>query len=75
MPARAVNAASARYVRLSIGGRPFTLLGTDGGLLSAPVAMNEALLTPGDRGLTTPTPTVRWSGAWCRRSAPQEQAG
>jgi FtsP/CotA-like multicopper oxidase with cupredoxin domain len=46
---RIVNAASARYVRLSIGGRPFTLLGTDGGLLTAPVGMNEALLTPGDR--------------------------
>ena len=46
---RIVNAASARYVRLSIGGRPFTLLGTDGGLLEAPVAMTEVLLTPGDR--------------------------
>jgi FtsP/CotA-like multicopper oxidase with cupredoxin domain len=46
---RIVNAASARYVRLSIGGRPFTLLGTDGGLLTAPVTMSEVLLTPGDR--------------------------
>src|SRR5687767_4030670 len=46
---RIVNAASARYVRLSIGGRPFTLLGTDGGLVTAPVTMSEALLTPGDR--------------------------
>src|SRR5687768_824315 len=46
---RFVNASSARYVRLSIGGRPFSLLGTDGGLLGAPVSMREALLTPGDR--------------------------
>jgi FtsP/CotA-like multicopper oxidase with cupredoxin domain len=46
---RVVNAASARYVRLSIGGRPFTLLGTDGGLLGAPVEVREVLLTPGDR--------------------------
>ncbi len=46
---RIVNAASARYVRLSIGGRPFTLLGTDGGLLGAPVAMTEVLLPPSDR--------------------------
>jgi FtsP/CotA-like multicopper oxidase with cupredoxin domain len=45
---RIVNAASARYVRLSIG-RDFTLLGTDGGLIDAPVTMNEILLTPGDR--------------------------
>jgi FtsP/CotA-like multicopper oxidase with cupredoxin domain len=46
---RLVNAASSRYVRLSIGGRPFTILGSDGGLLEAPVAATEVLLTPGDR--------------------------
>ena len=46
---RIVNAASARYVRLSIGGRPFTILGTDGGLIDAPVTVNEVLLTPADR--------------------------
>lgn len=46
---RIVNAASARYVRLSIGERPFTILGTDGGLLGAPVTVNEVLLTPADR--------------------------
>jgi FtsP/CotA-like multicopper oxidase with cupredoxin domain len=46
---RLVNAASSRYVRLSIGGRPFTILGGDGGLLEAPVPASEVLLTPGDR--------------------------
>ena len=46
---RIVNAASARYVRLSIGGRPFRVLGTDGGLLPAPVTASELLLAPGDR--------------------------
>jgi len=46
---RVVNAASARYVRLSIGGAQFRILGTDGGLLEAPVAVNEVLLAPGDR--------------------------
>ena len=46
---RFVNASSARYVRLSIGGKPFTLIGTDGGLIDAPVTMTEILLTPGDR--------------------------
>jgi FtsP/CotA-like multicopper oxidase with cupredoxin domain len=46
---RIVNAASARYVRLSIGGRPFTLIGTDGGLIDAPFIINEVLLTPADR--------------------------
>jgi len=46
---RIVNAASARYVRLSLGGRPFVMLGTDGGLLTAPVTVTEVLLTPADR--------------------------
>jgi FtsP/CotA-like multicopper oxidase with cupredoxin domain len=45
---RIVNAASARYFRLSFGG-PLVLLGTDGGLLGAPVTMDEVLLAPGDR--------------------------
>jgi FtsP/CotA-like multicopper oxidase with cupredoxin domain len=46
---RIVNAASARYVRLSIGGTPFQILGTDGGLLEAPVPCTEILLAPADR--------------------------
>ena len=46
---RIVNASSARYVRLSIGGRPFTLLGTTGGLLDAPVQVTEVLLVPAGR--------------------------
>ena len=29
---RIVNACSARYVRLSLGGRPFRIIGSDGGL-------------------------------------------
>lgn len=46
---RVVNASSARYVHLSIGGRPFTILGTDGGLIPRPMAVSDALLTPADR--------------------------
>jgi FtsP/CotA-like multicopper oxidase with cupredoxin domain len=46
---RIVNASSARYVRLSIGGRQFCILGTDGGLLEAPVPATEVLLAPADR--------------------------
>ncbi len=46
---RLVNAASARYVRLSIGGQPFRVLGTDGGLIGTPHLAREALLAPGDR--------------------------
>lgn len=46
---RIVNASSARYVRLSIGGAPFQILGTDGGLIEAPVTATEVLLPPADR--------------------------
>ena len=46
---RLVNAASSRYVLLSLEGRPFTILGTDGGLLSAPMTVRQVLITPGDR--------------------------
>lgn len=46
---RILNASSARYVRLSIGGRPFRILGTDGGLIEAPVEVEEVLLAPADR--------------------------
>jgi FtsP/CotA-like multicopper oxidase with cupredoxin domain len=46
---RIVNAASARYVLLSVGGRPFRLIGTDGRLIPWPVTVNDVLLAAADR--------------------------
>src|SRR5256714_600641 len=46
---RFINASSARYIRLSIGGAPFKILGTDGGLIEAPVTVNDVLLATADR--------------------------
>lgn len=46
---RFINASSARTVRLSIGGKPFRILGTGGGLLEAPVQVTEFLLAAADR--------------------------
>jgi len=46
---RIVNASSARYVRLSLGGLPFQIIGTDGGMIEAPVTASEVLLPPADR--------------------------
>lgn len=46
---RIVNVASARYVRLALGGRSFSLIGSDGGLVERPFQLQEILLTPGDR--------------------------
>lgn len=46
---RVVNACSARYVRLSIGGRPFRVIGGGGGASSETRVVTEKLLTPGER--------------------------
>jgi FtsP/CotA-like multicopper oxidase with cupredoxin domain len=46
---RIVNASSSRYVLLSLGSRPFTILGTDGGLIPEPVTAAQVLLAPADR--------------------------
>jgi FtsP/CotA-like multicopper oxidase with cupredoxin domain len=46
---RIINASSARYVRLSIGGRPFRIIGTDGGLIASPITATEVLLVPSNR--------------------------
>ena len=46
---RIVNAANTRFMRLSIGGRPFSVLGSDGGLIEVPVEETEVLITPGER--------------------------
>lgn len=46
---RIVNASSARYVNLSIGGLPFRIIGTGGGLIEAPVTATEGLIAPANR--------------------------
>ena len=46
---RFINASSARYFYLSLGGREFTIIGSDGGLISRPQKVNKLLLVPGER--------------------------
>lgn len=46
---RIVNAASARYFKLYLDGKPFKIIATDGGLLEHPIIETELLLTPGER--------------------------
>jgi len=46
---RIVNASSARYIRFSLGGAPFRIIGSDGGLIETPVEATEALLPAADR--------------------------
>ncbi len=46
---RFINSSSARYIRLSLGGKTFQLIGTDGGLIENPVTLTEVLIIPGER--------------------------
>lgn len=46
---RLYNATNARFLKLSFGAAAMTVIGTDGGLLEAPVAVDEILLTPAER--------------------------
>jgi FtsP/CotA-like multicopper oxidase with cupredoxin domain len=46
---RFINASSARYFLLHLEGRPFRIIGTDGGLVEKPITATEVLITPGER--------------------------
>jgi FtsP/CotA-like multicopper oxidase with cupredoxin domain len=46
---RFINASSARYIRLHMGGMAFKIIGTDGGLVEHPEEVTEVLIIPGER--------------------------
>jgi len=47
---RLLNGSNARIYKVVLSdGRPFRLIGTDGGLLAAPVSLTSAMLAPGQR--------------------------
>lgn len=47
---RLLNGSNARIYKVALNdGRPFHLIGTDGGLLPAPVSVNSVMLAPGQR--------------------------
>jgi FtsP/CotA-like multicopper oxidase with cupredoxin domain len=46
---RLYNATNARFLRLSFGDAPVTIVGTDGGLIEAPVAAGDMMLAPAER--------------------------
>jgi FtsP/CotA-like multicopper oxidase with cupredoxin domain len=46
---RLFNAMNARFLRLAFDNAAMTVIGTEGGLLEAPVAVEEILLSPGER--------------------------
>lgn len=46
---RLFNATNARFLKLFFGAATMTVIGTDGGLLEAPVAVGDVLLAPAER--------------------------
>jgi FtsP/CotA-like multicopper oxidase with cupredoxin domain len=46
---RFVNAANGRYFNLRLPGRPFTVIGWDGGVLAEPYSVESVLIAPGER--------------------------
>ncbi|WP_192258103.1 multicopper oxidase family protein [Mesorhizobium silamurunense] len=46
---RLYNATNARFLRLAFGNAAMTVIGSDGGLLEAPMAADEILLSPAER--------------------------
>src|SRR5262245_60522290 len=46
---RLVNVSSARYINFSLSGVPFRIIGSDGGLIEAPIDASELVIPPADR--------------------------
>lgn len=46
---RFINSSSARYFNLHLGGKPFQVISTDGGLLESPQEVTSLLMVPGER--------------------------
>lgn len=46
---RLLNASASRFYRLQLQNHPWWLMATDGGILQAPIAQEEVLLSPGER--------------------------
>ena len=73
---RLVNATNARFLRLSFGNAPMIVIGSDGGLLEAPVhGVKDVLLVPAERIDSSREPStcvrsVTIAGGWDRGAAP-----
>lgn len=70
---RILNASSSRYYRLMVDGHPLHLIGSDGGRIDVPVAVEEILLAPGERIEALLAPAE--SGTFAVRSLPYDRGG
>jgi bilirubin oxidase len=71
---RILNATNARYLRVALDQHSFTLVGTDGGLLAAPMpGLSEILLAPGQRVEVIVTAGLAAGAAAVLKSLPYER--
>jgi bilirubin oxidase len=71
---RILNATNARYLRLALDQHTFTLIGTDGGLLDAPLpGLSEILLAPAQRVEVIVTAGLTAGAAAVLQSLPYER--
>jgi len=71
---RILNATNARYLRVALDQHTFTLVGTDGGLLAAPMpGLSEILLAPGQRVEVIVTAALAAGAAAVLKSLPYER--
>jgi bilirubin oxidase len=73
---RILNATNARYLRLTLTGNTMTLIGTDGGLLRAPVTgLDEVLLAPAERVELIVTASLSSPATAVLQSLPYDRGG
>jgi bilirubin oxidase len=73
---RILNATNARYLRLALTGHTMTLIGTDGGLLNAPVpGLDEILLAPAERVEVIVTASLASQASGNLQALPYDRGG
>ncbi len=71
---RILNASASRFYRLKLEEHPMYVIATDGGPLSAPNAVSEILLTPGER-IDVLIQGSRETGIYCLFNLPYNRGG
>ncbi|MBM3772800.1 MAG: multicopper oxidase family protein [Acidimicrobiia bacterium] len=70
---RIVNTAKSRYFQLVLDGQPFTIVGVDGGLTTAPVTRDQVVIAAGERVDLLVAPQGKPGGQLVLRGMPYDR--
>jgi FtsP/CotA-like multicopper oxidase with cupredoxin domain len=70
---RVVNTAKSRYFQLVLDGQPFTIVGADGGLTTAPVTRDQVVIAAGERVDLLVAPQGKPGGQLVLRGMPYDR--